>query len=198
MGHAFFTGGLWSDIRGSGGLIWTKTQQWQPGMVFSVGRHGEQMQRVHSRRNVFLVLLLFFSELRLAQTVQPSKIAIAKTFMERSACLKRAFVHERFLQCYFSLWAASHGIPPRKVTWWATVLTGNREGWVGGVWKQRQRGRESSHYFSLIAHERPSWFPPLQPGRVPHYRQPPQFSQEKPMKRPWKASSDRGQPDWTN
>lgn len=45
----------------------------------------------------------FFSELRLAQTVQPSKIAIAKTFMERSACLKRAFVHERFLQCYFSL-----------------------------------------------------------------------------------------------
>lgn len=73
------------------------------------------MQRVHSRRNVYLVLLLFFSELRLAQTVQPSKIAIAKTFMERSACLKRAFVHERFLQCYFSLWAASHGIPPEKL-----------------------------------------------------------------------------------
>lgn len=64
--------------------------------------------------------------------------------------------------------------------------------------KQRQRERESSHYFSLIVHEWPSWFPPLQPGTVPHYRQPPQFSQEKLMKRPWKASSDRGQADWTN
>lgn len=55
------------------------------------------------------------------------------------------------------------------------------EGGAGG-WKQRQRGRESSHYFSLIAHEWPSWFPPLQPGTEAHYRQPPHFSQEEPWK----------------
>lgn len=62
----------------------------------------------------------------------------------------------------------------------------------GGESLGTEREKESSHYFSLIAHEWPSPFTPLQPGTAPHYRLPPLFSQETPMKRPWKASSDRG------
>ena len=66
--------------------------------------------------------------------------------------------------------------------------------------EESQRERESSHYFSLIAHKWPSLLGLCNPVQclITGKQSPPQLSQEGGIKRPWKASTDKAEQEGTN